>query len=206
MKRFYIFLVSGILLVSTTTGGVKAEEILKFTCDLYWTNNIFMVSKTFELKSEDLDVKTKDYIEWTEFSSTPNKPGYDWGISFNNSRAYTAMLWNANKDQIYQWFKRYEGEWTWVTMVVDTGSNNMHFYLNGRESSARNGTGTSSPITFNSPLKHYGSEPYYIGRTPSVLGYEPNAFFKGKVSDIKFWNRALTASEINYLYSNEFNP
>ena len=136
------------------------------------------------------------FVEYPIF----RKPGYDWGISFNNSRAYTAMLWNANKDQIYQWFKRYEGEWTWVTMVVDTGSNNMHFYLNGRESSARNGTGTTSPITFNSPLKHYGSEPYYIGRTPSVLGYEPNAFFKGKVSDIKFWNRALTETEISNLH------
>ena len=79
-----IFIVSGILLVSTTTGGVKAEEILKFTCDLFWTNNIFMVSKTVELKSKDLDVKTKDYIEWTEFSSTPNKPGYDWGVAIYN--------------------------------------------------------------------------------------------------------------------------
>jgi hypothetical protein len=136
------------------------------------------------------------FVEYPIF----RKPGYDWGLSFNNSRAYTAMLWNANKEQIYQWFKRYENEWTWVTMVVDTAKGKMHFYLNGRESSARNGTGTSSPIQLTGLLKHYGSEPYYIGRTPSVSTKEPNAFFKGQISDIKFWNRALKEIEVTELH------
>ena len=134
----------------------------------------------------------RKFVEYPIF----RKPGYDWGLSFNNSRAYTAMLWNTNKEQIYQWFKRYEGEWTWVTMVVDVDNSQMHFYLKGRESSARNGSGTHSPIKLNAPLKRYGSEPYYIGRTPSVSAKEPNAFFKGKISDIKFWDRVLTEEEI----------
>ena len=137
------------------------------------------------------------FVEYPIF----RKPGYDWGLSFNNSRAYTAMLWTANKEQIYQWFKRYENEWTWVTMVLDTVRGKMHFYLNGRESSARNGTGTSSPVQLTGLLKHYGSEPYYIGRTPSVSTKEPNAFFKGKISDIKFWNRALKPNEVATIHN-----
>jgi len=128
------------------------------------------------------------------------KPGYDWGISFNNSRAYTAMLWNNNKEHIYQWFKRYENEWTWVTMVVDTMDKKMHWYLNGRESSARNGTGTDSPISYTGSLKRYGSEPFYIGHTPSIDINEPNAFFKGQISDIKIWDRMLTESEVQNLH------
>jgi hypothetical protein len=87
-------------------------------------------------------------------------------------------------------------------MVVDTNENKMHWYLNGRESSARNGTGTESPISFNSPLKKYGSEPFYIGHTPSTSAFEPNAFFKGRISDIKFWNRALNPDEISNLQNN----
>jgi len=128
------------------------------------------------------------------------KPGFDWGLSFNNSRAYTAMLWNSHREHIYQWFKRYEGEWTWVTMVVDDLEKKMHFYLNGNESDARNGTGTQSPFEYNFNLKRYGSEPFYIGYTPTVEPFQPNAFFKGEIADIKLWNRVLLAEEVSKLH------
>ena len=140
--------------------------------------------------------QNRRFVEYPIF----RKPGYDWGISFNNSRAYTAMLWSANKEHIYQWFKRYENEWTWVTMVVDTIDNKMHWYLNGRESSARNGTGTESPIEFYGSLKRYGSEPFYIGHTPSTPSFEPNAFFRGDIADIKMWNRVLEPKEVKNLH------
>jgi hypothetical protein len=128
------------------------------------------------------------------------KPGFDWGLSFNNSRAYTAMLWDNHKEHIYQWIKRYENEWSWITMVVDAEQKTMRLYINGRESDARNGLGTQSPFRFKNPLKRYGNEPFYIGYTPSVPGFEPNAYFKGKISDIKFWNRALDEAEVELLH------
>ncbi len=110
------------------------------------------------------------------------------------------MLWSNNKESIYQWFKRYENEWTWVTMVVDTMDKKMHWYLNGRESSARNGTGTDSPVRYFGSLKRYGSEPFYIGHTTSINQNEPNAFFKGQIADIKIWDRALTDKEVQNLH------
>ena len=128
------------------------------------------------------------------------KPGFDWGISFNNSRAYTGMLWNSHREPIYQWVKRYENEWSWITMVVDSKRKKMHLYINGRESNARNGMGTQSPIRYEHDLKRYGSEPFYIGHTPSVAGFEPNAFFKGELADIKIWNRALEGAEVELLH------
>jgi len=128
------------------------------------------------------------------------KPGFDWGVSFNNSRAYTGMLWNSHREHIYQWFKRYEGEWTWVTMVIDDWSKRMHFYLNGNESDARNGTGTASPVRYNHNLKRYGNEPFYIGYTPTIEPFQPNAFFKGEIADIKMWNRALDSEEVSNLH------
>ena len=128
------------------------------------------------------------------------KPGFDWGISFNNSRAYTGMLWNSHRKPIYQWVKRYENEWSWITMVVDSKRKKMHLYINGRESNARNGMGTQSPIRYEHDLKRYGSEPFYIGHTPSVAGFEPNAFFKGELADIKIWNRALEGAEVELLH------
>jgi hypothetical protein len=138
----------------------------------------------------------RKFVEYPIF----RKPGYDWGLSFNNSRAYTGMLWNAHREHIYQWFKRYEGEWTWVTMVVDDLKKKMHFYLNGNESDARNGTGTQSPFEYQYNLKRYGSEPFYIGHTTTVEPFEPNAFFKGEIADIKMWDRALNSDEVNLLH------
>ena len=95
------------------------------------------------------------------------------------------MLWDSKKNHIYQWMKRYENEWTWVTMSIDAKNKQMHLYLNAEESDARNGLGTQSPFRFKNPLKRYGNEPFYVGYTPSVSGFEPNAYFKGKISDIK---------------------
>jgi hypothetical protein len=140
--------------------------------------------------------ENRKFVEYPIF----RKPGYDWGLSFNNSRAYTGMLWNSHREHLYQWFKRYEGEWTWVTMVVDDLEKKMHFYLNGNENDARNGTGTHSPLEYEFSLKRYGNEPFYIGYTPTISVEEANSFFKGEIADIKMWNRALSKDEIEEVH------
>jgi len=129
------------------------------------------------------------------------KPGFDWGISFNNSRAYTAMLWDRKKQHLYQWIKRYENQWSWVTMSVDVVNKKIHFYLNGRESDARLGTGTLSPLIFEEPLKRYGMEDFYIGYSPTQSDTN-SKYFKGNISKIKMWDRCLTPNEIKSLHKN----
>jgi len=138
----------------------------------------------------------RQFVEYPIF----RKPGYDWGLSFNNSRAYTMQLWDKMKNHIYQWIKRYENQWSWVTMAVDSENKKIHFYLNGKESDARLGTGTQSPFEYSEPLKRYGSEPFYIGYTPTVEPFQPNAFFKGEIADIKLWNRVLLTEEVSKLH------
>lgn len=128
------------------------------------------------------------------------RPGYDYGLSYNNSRAYTALLWNNNRENLYQWMKRYENRWAWVTLVVD--GNDIHFYMNGVESDARWGTGTASPQTFEGMLKRYGNVDYYLGTTTSVGEDDPSKWFKGDISDVKMWNRALTPTEVSELHKN----
>jgi len=122
------------------------------------------------------------------------RPGYNWGLSYNNSRAYTSQLWTSEKQHLYQWMKRYENKWSWVTLVVD--DNNIHFYMNGKESDARWGTGTHSPLKFEGSLKRYGSVPYYLGTTTSVPINNIQRWFKGDIADVRMWNRALTSEEV----------
>jgi len=128
------------------------------------------------------------------------RPGYDYGLSYNNSRTYTSQLWNNQREHIYSWMKRYENQWSWVTLVVD--NNNVHFYMNGKESDARWGTGTPSPQHFEGMLKRYGNVNYYLGTTTSVGDDEPSKWFSGDISDVKMWNRALTHDEVSNLHKN----
>ena len=122
------------------------------------------------------------------------RPGYDWGLSYNNSRAYTGILWNHKVENYYQWMKRYENQWSWVTLSVDTVNNKIHFYLNGKESDARHGHGTHSPQSFEGKLKRYGSAPYFIGTTTSAKENDVNKFFKGDIAKVMMWDRKLEES------------
>jgi len=122
------------------------------------------------------------------------RPGFDYGLSYNNSRAYTAQLWSNQKEHLYQWMNRYENLWTWVTLVVDTDK--IHFYMNGKESDARWGTGTASPQHYEGPLKRYGNSSYYLGTTTSVGDDDISKWFKGDIADVRIWNRALSSEEV----------
>jgi hypothetical protein len=128
------------------------------------------------------------------------RPGFDYGISYNNSRAYTAQLWDNEQNHLYQWIKRYENQWSWVTLTVDSANQNIHFYLNGKESDARHGTGTTSPLHYQNRLKSYGLDDWYIGTTTSVGKAEPNRWFKGDIAKVIMWNRKLEKEEVEKLH------
>ena len=143
----------------------------------------------------------RQFVEYPIF----RKPGYDYGLSFNNSRAYTSMLWDSKKNHLYQWMKRYENQWSWVTMVLDAKNKKMHLYMNGNESDARSGTGTNSPLYFDFPLKRYGIEPFFVGHTPSPGTQTHAKWFKGDIAKIKVWNKAFNNDEVrNSIFENAF--
>ena len=124
------------------------------------------------------------------------RPGYDWGLSYNNSRAFTSMLWNSEKEMQYMWMKRYENLWTWVTLKVDAYNKKIHFYLNGRETDARFGTGVTSPMEYSGDLKRYGTEGFYMGTSPSINQNQPNKFFKGEIAEVRMYDRCMTDGEV----------
>jgi hypothetical protein len=126
------------------------------------------------------------------------RSGWDYGISYNNSRAFTAQLWNKDREHIYQWIKRYEHQWSWITLKVE--ENKIHFYLNGKESDAKWGTGTDSPRTFNGKLLRYGTKPFYLGTTNSVPETDVNKWFRGDIADVRVYNRGLSDYEIKNLH------
>ena len=127
-------------------------------------------------------------------------PGYDYGISFNNSRALSLQYWNTFNQHNYMWLKRYDGQWSWITVVIDQSTNLSHFYLNGTEVDSKAGHGSESPWKYTGKLKKYGNKKIYLGTTPSVSEQDPSKFFKGSIADIKIWNRALNKEEVTNIH------
>ena len=136
--------------------------------------------------------KNHEYVEFPIFRI----PGYDYGISFNNSRALSLQYWNTFNQHNYMWLKRYDGQWSWVTVVIDRDKNLSHFYLNGTEVDSKAGHGSESPWKYNGMLKKYGLKRIYLGTTPSVGETHPGRYFKGSIADLKMWNRALSPEEV----------
>ena len=129
-------------------------------------------------------------------------PGYDYGISFNNSRALSFTFWNSFNKHNYMWLKRYDNQWSWLTAVIDEETHNSHLYLNGNEVDSRAGIGSMSPWNYSGKLKNYGANDFYLGTSPSEPEDSTVKFFKGDVAKVYAWNRPLTPSEVGNLHNN----
>ena len=127
-------------------------------------------------------------------------PGYDYGISFNNSRALSLQYWNSFNQHNYMWLKRYDNQWSWVTVVIDEKLQLSHFYLNGTEVDSKAGTGSESPWKYTGRLKKYGLKEIYLGTSPNLDDINPGKFFKGDIADVKVWDYALTSTEVKSLH------
>ena len=138
------------------------------------------------------------YVEYPIF----RLPGYDYGISFNNSRAMTLTFWNNFDAHNYMWVKRYDDQWSWVTAVINENIKTAHFYLNGTEVDSKGGFGSPSPLEWEGKLKSYGINSAYLGMTPSLEEGNPVKYFKGDIAKVFAWKRALSPAEVATMHLN----
>jgi len=141
------------------------------------------------------DKKTK-YIEYPIFRI----PGYDYGLSFNNSKALTLTYWNTFNQHNYMWVKRYDKQWSWVTAVFNSNEQLTHLYLNGTEVDSKGGYGSSSPLSYKGKLKKYGPNDIYIGTSPSQSETSTSKYYKGDIAKIYAWTAALNTSQLENIH------
>lgn len=141
--------------------------------------------------------QNRKYVEYPIFRI----PGYDYGISFNNSKTISLQFWNSFNQHNYMWIKRYDRQWSWVTATFDAFDQVVRFYLNGIEADAEHGYGTSSPRTWNGRLKSYGPQSCFLGMTPSVSVDNVSRYFKGDIAKVQIFNRALDQDEVANLHN-----
>jgi hypothetical protein len=164
------------------------------------SHTISVLVKAFQMPEKNpvflIGAKNKKYVEYPILRI----PGYDYGISFNNSRALSLQYWNNFNQHNYMWLKRYDNQWSWVTVVLNSEDSLSHFYLNGTEVDSKAGHGSESPWKYTGNLKRYGLKDIFLGTTPSVEENSTSRYFKGEIADVKIWNRNLSASEVKSLH------
>ena len=176
----------------------KSRELRNFNGK---SHTISILTRAFQQPEKNpiflIGAKDKKYIEYPIL----RVPGYDYGISFNNSRALSLQFWNNFNQHNYMWLKRYDNQWSWVTVVIDQENNKSHFYLNGTEVDSKAGFGSTSPWNFTGKLKSYGMKDIFLGISPELDTYDTGRYFKGDIADIKIWNTALSSNTVKNIHN-----
>jgi len=164
------------------------------------SHTISVLTRAFQMPEKNpiflIGSKSRRYVEYPILRI----PGYDYGISFNNSRALSCTFWNTFNQHNYMWLKRYDNQWSWVTVVFDDYNKLSHFYLNGTEVDSLAGFGSPSPYKYEGRLKKYNIDTIYLGTTTSEKADSPIKYFKGDIASLKIWDRDLTDTEVKNLH------
>jgi hypothetical protein len=77
---------------------------------------------------------------------------WTWGLSFNNSRAVTMVLFDRDNKHHYNWAKRFENMWTQVTLSYNSEEKSVYFYINDELITQMNGIKQNIPFPIKSDL------------------------------------------------------
>ena len=112
---------------------------------------------------------------------------WTWGLSFNNSRAVSSMIFDRMNNPIYTWAKRFENQWTWLTVSYKKETNEYSLYVN--DDLVLNYMGVKS----NEPRKLSDKLRLHDAIKPFLLGFcnHTNTRFKGKISELKIYDTSI---------------
>jgi hypothetical protein len=112
---------------------------------------------------------------------------WTWGLSFNNSRAVSSMIFDRMNNPIYTWAKRFENLWTWLTVSYKKETNEYSLYVN--DDLVLNYMGVKS----NEPRKLSDKLRLHDAIKPFLLGFcnHTNTRFKGKISELKIYDTSI---------------
>ncbi len=152
-------------------------------------HNDHTITITFNAEQQDEKVpiwlvgdREKRFIEYPLLRKDGS---WTWGLSFNNSRAVTMVLFDRENRHHYNWAKRFEGMWTQVTLSFNSEEKKAYFYVNGELISQMNGIKQNVPFPILSDLRsHDAVKPFLVGFCNHM-----NTYYKGKISEVKIYNK-----------------
>ncbi len=129
--------------------------------------------------------------KFVEYPLIRKKGSWTWGLSFNNSRSVNMSMFDIKKNNHYNYAKKFENEWTWITMSFNNETKEMYFYVNDELVTNRSGSKENKPFIVGEELmKHNYTEPFIIG-----FCNETFTFYKGKIGHVKIFNKFIDKIE-----------
>jgi hypothetical protein len=110
---------------------------------------------------------------------------WTWGLSFNNSRAVTSVCFDTNGVHYYNWAKRFENLWTWVTMSYNKKTKKQYLFINNELISNLNGVKVNAPFIVEGDLRKHDLLKVFL------FGFcnHQNVYYKGQISEIKIYDK-----------------
>lgn len=126
--------------------------------------------------------------KFIEYPLLRKEGSWTWGLSFNNSRAITSVLFDRMNSHIYTWAKRFENLWTWFTVSYKKETNEYSLYVN--DDLILNYQG----VKYNQPRKLTEKLRPHDAIKPFLLGFcnHTNTRFKGKISELKIYDSHIS--------------
>ena len=140
--------------------------------------------------------KVKKFKEYPLLRKVGN---WTWGLSFNNSRTVNMTVFDEKNLYHNVWAKKFENEWTWVTMSFKKDTNEIYFYVNGDLINNKNDVKENKPYKLDENLRMFKSN------TPFLIGYcsHSHTFYKGKISEVRISNKFI--DNVNEIIDNDDN-
>ena len=123
--------------------------------------------------------------KFVEYPLMRKKGSWTWGLSFNNSRSVNMSMFDVKHKNHYNYAKKFENEWTWVTMSFNNKTKEMFLYINDELVTNRGGSKEhKSFIVGEELMKHNHTEPFILG-----FCNETFTFYRGKIAEVKIFNK-----------------
>ena len=127
-----------------------------------------------------------DKKKFIEYPLLRKDGSWTWGLSFNNSRAVTSVLYDRDNRHIYNWAKRFENQWTWLTVSYKLDTDEFFLYVNDELTLNKNGVKSNEPaIILNKLRTHDSVRPFLLGFCNHI-----GTKFKGKISEVLIYNKS----------------
>lgn len=120
-----------------------------------------------------------------EYPLIRKEGSWTWGLSFNNSRAVTMVCFDKDNNHYYNWAKRFENLWTWVTMSYNSETKEQFLFVNNELITNKSGIKLNESFPIEGELKrHEPNKPFIFGFCSHL-----NTHYKGKISEIKIYDK-----------------
>jgi hypothetical protein len=137
--------------------------------------------------------------KFIEYPILRKHESWTWGLSFNNSRTVNMTVFDIEDKYHNNWAKKFENEWTWVTVSYDKRNNKMYFYVNDELVTNVNNIKENEPYIVSDDLKPHDTV------NPFVLGFCSNqkTYFKGQIAELKIYKKFFNTIDMVFENKND---